>query len=136
MKRFTLKNFLAATILSPMTLLCLVRTVLICVLTVSISKFAIGADKKETSSCSKPREVATPPGLTKEEQKRARTLRAQGVVSISINEDGDIVDAKVVRASSSDAVEILIEYLKPLKFKARPGCGTTHAVINFTLANS
>ena len=64
-----------------------------------------GSDKHPTSPCGKPREIASAPKLSTEEQARARKIRAQGMVDISISEDGDVVEAKVVRASSPDAID-------------------------------
>ena len=92
------------------------------------------ADKQSASPCDKPRQIASQPHLSKEEQKKAHAIRAQGTVAISITEEGDVVDAKVVRASSANAVDLLLRQAKSIKFKPRPGCGTTHTVVNFSLA--
>jgi TonB family protein len=74
------------------------------------------------------------PQLSKEEQSKARKIRAQGMVNISISEDGDVIEAKVVRASSREAVDFLVAFAKSAKFKPIVGCGTTHTAINYTLA--
>lgn len=97
--------------------------------------FASVAEKRKDSPCDKPREVASAPQLSKEEQVKARKIRAQGIVNISISEDGDVIEAKVVRTSSPEAVDLLLAFAKSAKFKPRPGCGTTHGAINYTLAN-
>jgi TonB family protein len=99
-----------------------------------ISPSAIGGDKHTVSPCDKPREIASAPQLSKEEQAKARKIRAQGMVQISVSEDGDVTDAKVVRASSREAVDLLSAFARSAKFKPRTGCGTTHATINYTLA--
>jgi TonB family protein len=57
------------------------------------------------------------------------------MVNITITEDGDVVDAQVVRASSTEAVDLLLAFAKSAKFKPRPECGPTHSAINYTLVN-
>ena len=99
-----------------------------------ISSSAIGGDKHTASPCDKPREIVSAPQLSKEEQAKARKIRAQGMVDISISEDGDVIEAKVVRASSREAVDLLLAFARSAKFKPRTGCGTTHTAINYTLA--
>lgn len=99
-----------------------------------ILPFAIAGDKHKDSPCDKPREIASVPQLSKEEQSKARKIRAQGTVKISISEDGDVIEAKVVQASSPEAVDVLLAFARSAKFKPRTECGTTHAAINYTLA--
>jgi len=70
---------------------------------------------------------------TKEEQKRQKELRAQGTVSIAISEEGDVVEAKIVRASSKEAATELLKRAQSMKFEPRPGCGVFRTQINFTL---
>lgn len=96
---------------------------------------AIASDKHKDFPCDKPREIASAPQLSKEEQSKARKIRAQGMVNISISEDGDVIEAKVVQASSPEAVDVLLAFAKSAKFKPRTGCGTTQGAINYTLAN-
>jgi len=87
--------------------------------------------EKKDSSCGKPPDlVSSPP--TKEEQGKARKIRAQGAVAISISEDGEVVEAKVLRASSSKEADFLLAGAKAMKFKPRPGCGTFKTTVNFT----
>ena len=73
-----------------------------------ISPSAKAGDKHKDSPCDKPREVASPPQLSKEAQVKARKIRAQGYVAIVISEDGDVTDAKVIQASSPEAVDLLL----------------------------
>jgi len=93
---------------------------------------SVAADKKNQSPCAKPREITSKPRLPKEEQKKAHEIRAQGMVAISISEAGDVVDAKVVRTSSADAIDLLLAQARSMKFKPRIGCGTTQTAVNFT----
>ena len=100
-----------------------------------VSAAAIEGDKHTASPCDKTRELTSAPQLSKEEQAKARKIRAQGMVNISISEDGDVIEAKVVQASSREAVDLLLAFARSAKFKPRTGCGTTHTAVNFTLAN-
>jgi hypothetical protein len=111
-------------VLQPLLLLALVSA--------SAMPLAAGGEKKD-SPCRKPPEVASGGKPTKEEQKKARQLRAQGSVAISISEEGDVVDAEVVRASSQEAGDFLLTWAKAMKFKARPGCGSFKTTVNYTL---
>lgn len=67
-------------------------------------------------------------------------MRVQGQIDISVNEDGDVIDAKVVRlyprekGDSREAVDLLLIFAKSAKFKPRTACGVTHTTINFTFA--
>jgi hypothetical protein len=72
--------------------------------------------------------------LPKEEQERARKIRAQGSIAIVISEDGDVVEAKAIRANSNEAGKILIDMVEGFKFKSRPGCGPFKTDFNFSLA--
>jgi outer membrane biosynthesis protein TonB len=112
---------------------CSVSTALILLPTFT-SPRAIAGEKKKDSPCDKPREMASTPHWSKEDQARARKVRAQGYVNVSIDEQGDVVDAKGATASSREAVDLLLAFARSAKFKPRPGCGTTHSGINYTLA--
>src|SRR5215471_6421094 len=79
-------------------------------LTAFISPLAICADKHPASPCEKPREMASAPQWSKEDQAKAKKIRAQGLIEISISEEGDVTEAKVVRASSRDAIDLLLAY--------------------------
>ncbi|MGH9556437.1 MAG: hypothetical protein ACRD2Y_11515, partial [Terriglobales bacterium] len=65
--------------------------------------------------------------------RKGRKLRAQGSVTISISEEGDVVEAKLVRASSPEAGDLLLTRARSLKFKARPGCGNFKTTVNYKL---
>jgi hypothetical protein len=104
------------------------------VLLTTSSPIASGGDKHTASPCDKPREIASSPKLSKEQAEKTRKIRAQGMIDISINEDGDVIEANVVRASSRDAVDLLLAFARSAKFKARTGCGTTRSAIHYTLA--
>ena len=54
-----------------------------------------------------------------------------GTVAVTISEDGNVIDAKVLRAPSDDAAELLTHFVKTFKFKARPGCGDFRTQMNF-----
>ena len=86
-------------------------------------------------SCKKPPHLVSDPGSSKEYRKKARDLRAQGAVGIVINEQGDVVEAKLLRASSKEAGELLLERASGMKFSARAGCGSFKTAVNFTLSD-
>jgi len=92
------------------------------------------AKKKDASPCAKPPDLVAKGVLPKEQEERAQKIRAQGSIAIVISEDGEVVGAKVVNASSSEAGKLLMERAKGMKFKARTGCGPFKTVVNFTLA--
>lgn len=96
--------------------------------------YSAAADKRDKSPCTKPRELLSKPQLSKEDQKKAHQIRAQGMVAISITEEGDVADAKIVRASSADAMGFLLAQARSMRFKPRLGCGVTHTTINFTFS--
>jgi TonB family protein len=52
---------------------------------------------------------------------------------ITIKEDGQVSDAKVLEASPKEAAEALLASAKTIKFKPRPGCGTFNTEMIFTL---
>ncbi len=106
----------------------------IALLSTSIAPYSLAGDKKKDSPCGKPPDVVSASQPTKEELEKARKLKAQGAVSISISEDGDVVEAKVVGASSQEAANLLLARAKSMKFKARPGCGIFKTSVNFSLA--
>lgn len=90
--------------------------------------------KREQSPCGKPPALVTKRSLPKEEEEQAKKIRAQGQVAVVISEEGEVVNAKVVRASSPQAIELLMDWAKGMTFQARPGCGPFRTVLNFTLA--
>lgn len=92
------------------------------------------AAKRDQSPCGKHPDLVSRAPLPKEQEARAKKIRAQGTVAIAISEEGDVVDAKVVLASSDEAGKILIDRVKGMKFKPRPGCGPIKLSVNFSLA--
>ncbi len=90
------------------------------------------SDKKKESPCDKPPVLISPPP-SKEELKRARKIRAQGLVEFAVSEDGEVTEAKVIRASSQEAADMLLKRTKAMKFQPRPECGTFRTAANYTL---
>jgi hypothetical protein len=68
--------------------------------------------------------------LYNEEQKKVHQIRAQGMVAILVNADGDVVDAKAISLSAG-AIDILLSQARSMKFKPRPGCGTADTTMSF-----
>ncbi len=94
----------------------------------------LGIARDKNDACSKPPELVSTAKATKEEQRKARELRAQGSVVATISEQGDVTDAKVAQASSKEAATYLLSVTKAMKYKPRPGCGPFRTIVNFTLA--
>jgi hypothetical protein len=90
--------------------------------------------KQPQSPCGKPPDLVAKGVLPKEEQQRAKNIRAQGSVAITISEDGEVVAGRVLRATSAEAGKILVDLVKGMKFKPRPGCGPFKTTMNFSLA--
>jgi TonB family protein len=95
---------------------------------------ALGAAKKQQSPCSQPPQLVSKRPLPKEEQEKAKRIRAQETVAIVISEEGDVVDARVERATSQEAGRLLIDVAKGMKFKPRPACGSFKTSVSFNLA--
>ena len=93
-----------------------------------------GADEKKESACGKLPVSMPGPKPTKEEQQKACKLRAEGVVTILVSEEGDVVKATVGRTSSREAAEVLLTRARSMKFKPRPGCGIFEVKLNYSLA--
>jgi len=98
------------------------------------SPLLAAAAKHNESPCGTPPALVSKAPLPKEEQERAKEIRAQGTIAIEISEEGDVIGGHVVRASSNEAGKILIDLVKGMKFKSRPGCGTFKTTVNFSLA--
>ena len=78
--------------------------------------------------CHKPPQVVPGP----KPPKGAKKPGLQGSVEIEISEDGEVVSAKTVQASSSSPSDQLESFAKSMKFKPRPGCGVFKTVVNFS----
>ena len=93
------------------------------------------AAKRRQSPCGKPPDLVSKTPLPKEERAKAKKIRVHGSVAIEISEVGDVVEARVVRASSDEAGRLLIDLVKGMKFKPRPGCGPFKTTVNFNLSD-
>ena len=99
----------------------------------------LAKDKKNPSSCDRSTEfLLKQQRLSKEEQKKAHQMRAQGQVAIQVNADGDVVSARVmsvrgIQMSSAEAIDLLAAQARSMKFKPRPGCGTDRYAMFFAV---
>jgi len=92
-------------------------------------------DKNNPSSCDRSIEfLSKQQQLSKEGQKNHQIF--QGMVTIVVSADGDVVDAKVISSPSAEAVDVLRSQARSMKFKRRAGCGTTDTTMIFTLQDS
>jgi len=108
-----------------------VFTCLLLGLVTGFSKGAVRAENKPQSPCGNPPEFVSRRPLPKEEQEKAKKLKPQGSVAIVISEGGEVVDAKVARATSDEAGRLMIDLAKGMIFKPRPTCGPVKTVVNF-----
>jgi len=92
---------------------------------------AVGQQKK--TNCTKPPEVLPRPKQSKEDKQKQPKINVRGTVAIEISEDGQVVDAKTIRPSSSEAADQLVSLAKSMKFKPRPGCGVFKIVVNYVI---
>jgi len=93
----------------------------------------LAKEKRNLSSCDRSSEfLSKQQQLSKKEHKNVQQIQAQGMVAILVNADGDVVDAKVIQVSAG-AADVLLAEARSMKFKPRPGCGTTDMAMSFTL---
>ncbi len=90
--------------------------------------------KKPTSPCGQPPELIPATKPSKESRAKMHEERLQGSIAAEISESGDVVAAKVIHASSDKAGKFLLDLVKAMKFKPRPGCGLYRTQFNFSLA--
>jgi hypothetical protein len=68
--------------------------------------------------------------LFAEEQKKVNQIRAQGMVAILVDAEGDVVDSKAISLSAG-AIDALLSQARSMKFKNRPGCGDFQDAVSF-----
>jgi hypothetical protein len=94
---------------------------------------ALAQDRKNPSSCDRSSEFfSKQQQLYKEEQQKVHQIRAQGLVKVLVNADGEVVDAKVIQVSAGSA-DVLVSQARSMKFKSRPGCGTADIAMSFAV---
>jgi len=84
-------------------------------------------------ACRKPPEIATQPKTPQEYREKWKKVHVQGRVAITIDENGQVSEAKLLEASPKEAADALLATAKTAKFKPRPGCGVFKTEINFTV---
>lgn len=95
---------------------------------------AMAEDKKSPSPCDRSVEfLSKQQKLFEQERKHVGQSQVQGRVAIIVNSDGHVVGARVIQTSSGDAIDRLLSQARSMKFKPRPGCGTSDATMSFTI---
>ena len=56
-----------------------------------------------------------------------------GRIAITIDEDGQVSEARLLEASPKEAADALLATAKTIAFKPRPGCGTFKTEMIFTV---
>jgi outer membrane biosynthesis protein TonB len=95
---------------------------------------ALLANGQSTSkACRKPPDIAAQPKMPEEYREKWKKVHLQGRVAIAIDEDGHILEAKLLEASPKEAADALLAAAKTITFKPRPGCGTFKTEMNFSV---
>ena len=69
----------------------------------------------------------------KEYREKWKKLKVQGRVAIAVDEDGHVIEAKLIEASPKEAGDAVLATAKTASFKPRPGCGTFRTEIVFSV---
>jgi TonB family protein len=95
---------------------------------------ALSADgQSNQKACRKPPEIASQPKTPPEYREKWKKVNVRGRVAITIDEDGQVSEAKLLEASPKEAADALLATTKTINFKPRPGCGTFKTEMIFTL---
>ena len=98
----------------------------------SITPTATG--QSNSKACSKPPEIATQPKTPQEYRGKWKKGQVHGRVAIVIDEDGHVVEAKLMEVSPKEAGDALLATAKTITFKPRPGCGSLKTDMIFTVS--
>ena len=60
-------------------------------------------------------------------------MNVHGRIAITIDEDGQVSEARLLEASPKEAADALLATAKTIAFKPRPGCGTFKTEMIFTV---
>jgi hypothetical protein len=92
---------------------------------------------KDKGPCAKPPEIVQDkPPDSPEDAALARKIKEKRVyatIAFAIDEVGNVMDVRVVRASSAEAGEYLARKVAKMRFGPRSGCGTFRTQMTFDL---
>jgi TonB family protein len=84
-------------------------------------------------ACRKPPEIANQPKTPQEYREKWKKVNVRGRIAITIDEDGQVSEVKLLEASPKEAADALLATAKTIKFKPRPGCGAFKTEMIFTI---
>ena len=85
--------------------------------------------------CGKPMKMVVQPKFTGDDLTAWKDKSVSGRVSVVVNEDGEVIQARVLAASPKEAAEALQSAARQARFKPRPSCGDWKTDIFFTLGH-
>lgn len=85
------------------------------------------------NDCKQPPKIVFKPRMSDEDQRKWKSKSVSGTVAIVVSEEGDVTEAGVVAASPKQAAEALVNAVKQMKLKPRPGCGDLKTEVFFSL---
>ena len=90
-------------------------------------------EKYDVKRCS-PKLLNKPAATTKFQIKPGEKYRGTPVVSCEIAESGEVQNVKLVRSSGvRTADEMAVEWVKLMRYNARPGCGVIATTVGVTI---
>jgi len=89
--------------------------------------------QSDQKACRKPPEIKNQPKTPQEYREKWKKVNVHGRIAITIDEDGQVSEARLLEASPKEAADALLATAKTIAFKPRPGCGTFKTEMIFTV---
>jgi len=84
-------------------------------------------------ACRKPPEIIAQPKTPQEYREKWKKVNVNGRIAITIDENGNVSEARILQVSPKEAAEALLATAKTVTFKPRPGCGNFKTEMNFSV---
>jgi hypothetical protein len=91
--------------------------------------------QSKKSECGKPPRIVFHPNMSEEDVASVKSSSLKGKVAVTVNEDGDVTEAKVLAATPKEGAQFLSKAVMLTKFEPRPGCGPLKIEFTFNLSN-
>jgi len=91
--------------------------------------------QNKKKDCGKPTKMVVQPKFTGDDLTAWKDKSVSGRVSVVVNEDGEVIQARVLAASPKEAANALQSAARQARFKRRPSCGDWKTDIFFTLGH-
>jgi outer membrane biosynthesis protein TonB len=89
--------------------------------------------QNKNRSCNKPPRLVSQPQFSKADAERLKISTLRGRVAITINEEGDVTEERVITATPKEASQLLLDAVKKAKFSSRTGCGVLKTEVFFDI---